>query len=344
MGSVSFGLFDWIDEREGASLAELYDTRLALIAAADEAGFSRYQLAEHQSTPLGMAPSPSVFLAAAARETKRIRLGPLVYLLPLYEPLRLANEIVMLDHLCHGRLELGVGRGVSPYELGYRGVDYTATKALFLEVLDTLIAAFTSDSLTAGGPLTPRYQDVPVQMHPHQRPYPPLWYATTMVDSAEWAGEHGINLMGLGPAAAFRDCVDAYRVAQRAAIGRTDRLNGHVEEPTIGLQRQIVVAPTDEEAWDIAQAGYRYFVHNYSHLWLHHGDERTSARTNLEQNHRSETMLIGSPTSIKDKLNRALDEAQVNYFSLAFAWGNLTPAQSTRSLELFADQVMPQFT
>ncbi len=343
MGEVSFGLFDWIDERDAASLAELYDTRIELIRAADEAGFVRYQMAEHQSTPLGMAPSPSVFLAAVARETRHIRLGPLVYLLPLYEPLRLAGEIAMLDHLSHGRLDLGVGRGVSPYELGYRGVDHNGTKAVFGEVLDTLVAALTENSLTAGGGLTPRYDNVPVQLHPLQQPYPPLWYATTMVDSSAWAGEHGMNLVGLGPATDFRACVQAYRAAEQAAAGRADRLNGHVAQPCVGLQRQVVVADTDAEAYAIAAAGYPRFVDSFSWLWRLHGDGRTAARTDLATNHATGTMLIGSPGTIRDTLNRQIDEAGVNYFALSFAWGNLAPEQSQRSLERFAEQIMPRF-
>ena len=109
---VHFGIFDWIDSN-GLSIADNYDMRLRLLEYADEAGFYCYHLAEHQCAPLGMAPSPGLFLAAAAQRTKRIRLGPLVYLLPIYNPLRLAQEICMLDHLSRGRLDLGVGRGIS---------------------------------------------------------------------------------------------------------------------------------------------------------------------------------------------------------------------------------------
>src|SRR6266540_3588260 len=125
-----FGLFDWIDRRE-APLGQIYEERLRLLEAADEAGFYCYHLAEHHATPLGMAPSPGLFLAAAAQRTHRIRLGPLVYLLPLYEPLRLIEEVCMLDHLSAGRLELGIGRGVSPYELRCFGVDVADSRAIF---------------------------------------------------------------------------------------------------------------------------------------------------------------------------------------------------------------------
>src|ERR671912_221726 len=131
---MKFGVFDHMDRASG-DLGRQFDERLRLIELYERAGFHGYHLAEHHATPLGMAPSPSVFLSAVAQRTRRIRLGPLVYLLPLYSPLRLISEICMLDHLSGGRLELGVGRGVSPYELGYHGLDPAATRAMFQEAL-----------------------------------------------------------------------------------------------------------------------------------------------------------------------------------------------------------------
>ena len=95
MTELTFGVFDWID-RAAEPLHQLYEERLQLLEIADRAGFFCYHLAEHHSTPLGMAPSPALFLAAAAQRTQRIRLGPLVYLLPIYSPLRLIEEVAML--------------------------------------------------------------------------------------------------------------------------------------------------------------------------------------------------------------------------------------------------------
>src|SRR5262245_59003571 len=139
MVEVTFGLFDWID-RSGAPLHQLYEERRRLLEAADEAGFYAYHLAEHHATPLGMASSPGMFLAAAAQRTSRIRLGPLVYLLPMYNPLRLIDEICMLDQLSSGRLELGVGRGVSPYELAYFGVqDDDHARSIFDEAFQVIL-------------------------------------------------------------------------------------------------------------------------------------------------------------------------------------------------------------
>ena len=149
MAQVSFGLFDWVDRGE-APIQQLYEERLQLLEVADTAGFFCYHLAEHHATPLGMAPSPALFLTAVAQRT-RLRVGPLVYLLPLYNPLRLIEEVCMLDHLSGGRLELGVGRGVSPYELNYFGVDAADTRAIFDETLAVLIAGLTHDRLTFEG-------------------------------------------------------------------------------------------------------------------------------------------------------------------------------------------------
>jgi len=103
MTDVAFGVFDWID-RAAEPLHRLYEERLQLLEVADSAGFFCYHLAEHHSTPLGMAPSPALFLSAAAQRTRSIHLGPLVYLLPLYNPLRLIEEVAMLDQLSGGRL------------------------------------------------------------------------------------------------------------------------------------------------------------------------------------------------------------------------------------------------
>ena len=116
MEELKFGVFDHLD-RGGRSMSDLYEQRLQIVEQYARAVFYAYHVAEHHSTPLGMAPSPSVFLSAVAQRTKALRFGPLVYLLPLYHPLRLAEEIAMLDHLSHGRLEVGIGRGRSPIEL-----------------------------------------------------------------------------------------------------------------------------------------------------------------------------------------------------------------------------------
>jgi Coenzyme F420-dependent N5,N10-methylene tetrahydromethanopterin reductase and related flavin-dependent oxidoreductases len=105
---MQFGIFDHLD-RNKSPLKDYYEARLQLIEMYDREGFYAYHVAEHHSTPLGMAPSPSVFLSAVAQRTKRLRFGPLVYALPLYHPIRLIEEICMLDQMSGGRLDIGFG-------------------------------------------------------------------------------------------------------------------------------------------------------------------------------------------------------------------------------------------
>ena len=119
---MKVGIFDHVERAADRSIAHTLDERLKFAAAADEAGIYCLHVAEHHATPLNLVPVPGVYLGAVARATKRMQIGPLVYLLTLVSPLRLAEEICILDHLSNGRLEIGVGRGVSPYELGYHKV------------------------------------------------------------------------------------------------------------------------------------------------------------------------------------------------------------------------------
>ena len=132
---MKVGLFDHVEAAD-RPLSTLFDERLTFAQAADEAGIYCLHVAEHHATPLNLIPVPGVYLGAVARLTRRIRFGPLVYLLPLYSPLRLIEEICILDHLSHGRLEVGVGRGVSPYELGYHKVDHDKSRDIFIEAFD----------------------------------------------------------------------------------------------------------------------------------------------------------------------------------------------------------------
>src|SRR5262245_726152 len=141
---MKFGVFDHMDD-SGSPLGLQFENRLKLAEAYDRFGFHAYHLAEHHGTPLGLAPSPSVFMAALAQRTTRLRFGPLVYLLPLYHPLRLIEEICMLDHMSGGRLELGVGRGVSPIEVGFFGVDPAQGPRQFPEALRVRSEEHTSE-------------------------------------------------------------------------------------------------------------------------------------------------------------------------------------------------------
>jgi alkanesulfonate monooxygenase SsuD/methylene tetrahydromethanopterin reductase-like flavin-dependent oxidoreductase (luciferase family) len=341
MAQVTFGLFDWID-RGTTPLQQLYEERLQLLEVADTAGFFCYHLAEHHATPLGMAPAPALFLTAAAQRTRRIRLGPLVYLLPLYTPLRLIEEVCMLDHLSGGRLELGVGRGVTPYELGYFGVDATGTRALFDEVLTVLLTGMTQAQLTFTGTHY-QYHDVPMELRPLQQPYPPLWYPTHNPESVGYAARHGYHFVGLGPATLVRQHVDAYWQTWETHRHDLGRLNGHVATPKVGILRQVYVADTDVEAVATARAAYEHWYRSITKLWHDHDDHSVDSLFAWETATQYETILCGTPARVREQMTRLLEVSGCTYVLCAFAWGTLSQAQALRSLRLFVEEVMPAF-
>src|SRR5262244_1111955 len=147
---MQFGVFDHLD-RNDLPLRDYYESRLTIAETYDRLGFYAYHIAEHHGSPLGMAASPSVFLAAVAQRTRRLRFGTLVYALPLYHPLRMIEEICMLDHMSGGRLEIGFGRGSSSPEIAYFGHDPADAHAIYAEALELTIKGLTERTLTFHG-------------------------------------------------------------------------------------------------------------------------------------------------------------------------------------------------
>ena len=230
--ALEFGLFDWI-EWEKQPHSKIYEERLKLLEYADKNGFYCYHLAEHHVTPLSLAPSPGVFLAAAAQRTKNIRLGPLVYLLPFYSPLRLLHEVCMLDNLSDGRLDLGVGRGIVPMEAAHYDVNFDDGRDMFQEALDILIMGMTQKSLNYVGKYY-QYEDIQIWSEPQQRPYPPLWYATNNKETVPWIARHGFNTSTVfDDNAGVKQHVDLYRQEWQKHLGDEGRLNSHVAEPRL---------------------------------------------------------------------------------------------------------------
>ena len=340
--TLRFGIFDWIDDSRRPA-AEVYEHRLKLVEYADRAGFWCYHLAEHHGTPLSLAPSPNLFLAAAAGRTSRIRLGTLVNVLPLYDPVRLAEEICMLDHLSQGRLELGVGRGGSPSELlnyGVNGVE--EARALYLEVFDMLIAALRQGRVDHNGERFSRQATLSVR--PHQRPYPPLWFPTSNPESVPWIAQQGLSTLfgflvtrtGADPG----EMVKQYERIWHEHRNKDGRLNGHVPAPCVGHQRHVYVAETDAEALKDARSALADFFASFNHLWLqHHGQEFFSSDFDSFLGKRF--LLVGSPATVREQLQEELPRLGGNYFVATFAFGTLTEEKSLRSADLFAREVMP---
>ena len=336
---MKFGVFDHVD-RGDVPLAQHYENRLRLAEVYDREGFHAYQIAEHHSTPLGMASSPSVFLSAVAQRTRRLRLGTLVYTLPLANPLRLLEEVCMLDQMSNGRLELGVGRGSSPYELAYFGVGGEESGTLYKEAYEVLMQGLQSKTINFEGRHF-RFKDVPVELECIQKPTPPIWYGLSAPAAVPWTAENGVNIVCNGPATKIRPITDRYReLWQGTQRSTTEPL------PLLGMGRHIVVAETRKEALEVGKRGFDRWYASLQHLWRLHGNPMTSypVPEDFMQGVDAGLLLVGTPDEVTEGLQREIDTAGVNYVLTRFAFGNLTYEESLRSLTLFSREVMPRFS
>jgi alkanesulfonate monooxygenase SsuD/methylene tetrahydromethanopterin reductase-like flavin-dependent oxidoreductase (luciferase family) len=343
---VEFGLFDWIDAAPGRTPGEVYDDRLRLLEEADRGGFARYHLAEHHGTPLGMAPSPAVFLAAAARATERIRLAPTTFIVPLYDPLRLVQEIGMLDQLSGGRLDIGVGKGSSPHEAAMYGLTAPDTADRFEQVMPALLEALETGVFRRPG-ADGAGEPVPLHVPVVQRPHPPLWYPTSNPASIPRLGEQGYNVVfGFGfvspPLDVVREQSKLFFERFRAAAERgAVRYGLPGTTPRFGLMRHVLVAPTDEEALELLRPAFADHHTNFTHLWRLHGDERFTRPVDVDELLAEGKLYAGSPETVARQVAEAVTAGEVNYVAGSFAWGSLDADTSLRSLQLFRDEVVP---
>jgi alkanesulfonate monooxygenase SsuD/methylene tetrahydromethanopterin reductase-like flavin-dependent oxidoreductase (luciferase family) len=331
---MEFGIFDHLD-RSGLPLKEYYEARLKLIEAYDRAGFYAYHVAEHHSTPLGMAPSPSVFLSAIAQRTRRLRFGPLVYAVPLHHPLRLIEEICMLDQLSGGRLEIGFGRGSSSIEIAFYGQEPKNSQRIYAETVDVILQSLSTKKLNFHGEFC-SFDDVPLEIEPLQKPHPPVWYGVHSVESAERAARRGLNIVSLDSARQSRSYADIYREVW------DERLRESREMPKIGISRFIVVGENEKEALGVGRRAYLLWRRSFYHLYKLRGGAPAHERpNNFDEVIDAGLGIAGTATTVASFLRAQLAESHCTYVVGQFAFGDLSLDESLRSVKLFAAQVMP---
>jgi alkanesulfonate monooxygenase SsuD/methylene tetrahydromethanopterin reductase-like flavin-dependent oxidoreductase (luciferase family) len=335
---VDFGIFDHLDHN-GAGLGAFLESRLKLVELIEQQGFYGYHLAEHHCTPLGAVPSPSVFLASAIQRTSRIMLGPLVYVLPLYHPLRLYEEVCMLDHLSNGRLMLGVGRGGALLEHERYGVDPATASRRYHEAFAVLMRAFKEDVVNFDGEFF-HFKDYLVQARTVQQPHPPIWYGAPGADAIMWGVAQGINVVSLGPAARAREISDRYR-KEWADLGRSPSTL-----PRIGITRHIVVAATDAEAQSLARRAYAPWREAIEYLWKHARTDfvlKAIYPQTFEELAAIGHGVAGSPATVRAWLETLEQETGVNYVLGQMIFGDMSFEEAANSLRLFSREVMPAF-
>lgn len=333
---MKFGIFDHIDAN-GQDIGEELAGRLRLVELYERLGYHCYHLAEHHATELGMAPSPSVFLAAVAARTRTIRFGSLVYLLPLHHPLRLLEEIAVLDRLSGGRFQVGVGRGGQPAEHTRFGLAVDDLAPMFEEALGLILEGLKTGRIAEHKGAYYSLPEIELRVRPVQQPFPPLWYGTASSHRNAWAADHDVNLLCLIPDARTRPIFDDYR-EQLDARGKLGE-----GQPFMGLARQLVVAPSDNEALALGERAWKRFADSFNWLPQRLGMPPFPLAPTFTAAMESGMAFAGSPASVRDWVARSRDVAGIDYMALEIGFGDLAEAEIAQTAELFATDVMSEF-
>lgn len=330
--ALRYGMFDQLEHPGGVPLHQLYRDRIGLVERAEQAGFWGYHKSEHHLIPLDAAPSTSVFLAAVAERTSTIRLCSLVHLLPFHHPLRLAEEICMLDHLSEGRFEFGFGKGVSSPEHLLWGLDAGEADSRTAEGIELLLAALHCDGLFSweGGHWT--FRDVPIELRPYQAPHPPLWRPGTL----DTAAALGVRTFAGGPIPVVAAAAARYRELYRPGIG-----GGHA--PMIAGVRRFLVAPTDDEAIERGRTAWMAFTEHLTRLFRRFEVPVPNDPTiggDYDRARAVQAVVVGSPATVRAHVEQFAAEAGTDYLVGCFAWGDLSRDEVYRSFDLFVDGAM----
>jgi alkanesulfonate monooxygenase SsuD/methylene tetrahydromethanopterin reductase-like flavin-dependent oxidoreductase (luciferase family) len=324
---------------DGRPLAQLYRDHLEEAVLAEELGFDCVWASEHHFSPDAWSPSPFPFLAAVAARTERVRLGTFVLLLPLHDPVRVAEDAAVLDNISDGRVDLGVGVGSSPREFTTFGVPLEGRLGRTFEALRIIERCFAGEPFSHAG----KYYDFPdvhMTTMPVQRPGPPILVAAMGDQSVAWTARRG------------------YGMAAGAGRGHDKYLkglqqNGHdpATKQIASIPIRVHVAETRDKAWDAVEAG----LHQVLHFYRTHGNPAAGSRFAEplgalppvgEFRHVPGIGFGGAPFAVgtPDDVMRALDQfhgKQLTHLSLNLHQPGQDSAGVRCSMRLFAKELMP---
>ena len=346
---MKFGIFDHLERRRDVGLAQQYQERLKLVAQADIAGFHCYHVAEHHHSPLCLAPNQGVYLAAVAQCTKHIRFGPLVYVLPLHHPVRLLEEISMVDHLSDGRFQIGIGRGTGGgQEFAMWGGNPEENNERFVETFEILMRGMTNDFLSYDGKFY-QFRDLWMELRPKQTPHPPFWYAGNPVHAAEYGG----NFICFGAVKDLPSLARSYLESWERHNREADPALPHVERPLYGGRTSFYIAETDREAEERARKSYQAYSGNFAKP-IPPGsspqprpagprDIYSPGAADFDTVIVWERIVAGSPQTVGEYVERYVADSGCNYLVTSFQWGDITHEEASRSMAAFASEIMPRF-
>lgn len=336
---MKFGLFyEWPNPSAG-NWKRLFEEGLEQIQYAEEVGFDFVLVAEHHFSNYGMSPAPLMQSLAIAQRTKRIRIGTAVIVLPLWQPLRLAEEIAVLDNLSDGRFITGIGRGYQPHEFARFGVTPEDSRQRFNECLDVLIKAWTSDtSFTYDGEYIKVPHETVVWPKPQQKPYPPIWVAGTSPDTLKLSAD-----MDFAPIVSGFNGSDAVRDAVAGLLQFKQAAGKPVDSWDMGVQTFCCVCDTNEEAR--AQVNYP--------RWQNRAGRALNSRAVVDGRVQVkpydgepsddtlwDRLLYGDPERVAAKY-KVLAEAGATFASCWMMAGGMEHEKIMRTIRLMGEHVLP---
>ncbi len=344
------------DPNVPGAVQQRFNEAIEQCVLADELGFQGVWCVEHHFLPgYSHLSSPELFLAALSQRTQRLRLGHAIMHLPykINNPIRAAERVATLDILSNGRVEFGGGRATSQEELIGFDVDPAITQRQWAEALQIIPRMWTEEVFSYESDLI-KIPPRKITPKPVQQPHPPMWVASTQPSSIQFAGEHGLGVLGFGISDHNSDnYVKVYREALKSAKPVSGVINDR-----FAVLRVALCCPTDEEAIAIQEYNYNLFNTQIGGLfapWIEGTPPPTyeyiiesfKLRMQQREEHSMKELVemdqavIGSPETCARVINRQID-AGVDEIML-FMQGARTPHEKVlESIRLFATEVMPR--
>ena len=324
--------FSWPGRR--VPLETVYRRALERVQIMDQGGYDAVWLAEHHFSTYSVCPSVHIMGMHVAGLTKNIRIGTGVSLAAFYHPLRLAEEVALLDNLSGGRVNWGAGRGFDRKEMEVFGVGAEGSYDRFRENVEIVLAAWGSDRLTYEG-RHHSFQDVEVLPKPLQDPMP-VWIASTSVNAIDWAASHGHSIL-MDPHATHAEIGTKYRhyLDAMEKHGFTDAASRDIP-----VARLLAIAPTDEAAEKVAREGAQWTVGSYaSPKTGGAGAAKLSPEATREahiERYVQDVIIHGSPARVVDQLQQLEEEMPLGYL--------IASILSHETFLLLTDEVIPRMS
>ena len=320
--------FGWRDR--SVPLNSVYETALERFAIMDQTGYDAVWLAEHHFSSFSVCPSVHMMGTMAAARTKRLRIGTAVSLAPFYNPLRLAEEVALLDVLSGGRVNWGAGRGFERSEFAAFNIPGDESAPRFHEAVDIVLQAWTQPRLSYEGKFH-RYENVEVLPKPLQAPHPPVWMAASSNPAIDWAASRGFSIL-MDPHSSRADLI---RKRQHYATKLAEA--GHSDAGrTIPMARLIAVDETAEKARAVAARAAQWMTASYVGRSnnVRQGPPRDFGGKDPTDFYLDDVMFHGTAEAVAEQIQAYAGEIGMNYLMAA--------PLSGRSFRLLTDKVLPR--